>query len=150
LSHSTPILALINGPLIAATATPLVDNQASAASSGDIDVFDLLRFLPCSRPAGSELKYLAELANHQDKGGYRELMSPLADLKLALLSLRETPVTDLSPLRSPTLRDSLRELHPLLESCIQGVSLGYVERFFCPEQRDFNTEMVSKTVLAIP
>ena len=38
-------------------------------------------------------------------------LSPLADQPLELLSLRETAVTDLSPLRSPAVRNALHEIH---------------------------------------
>jgi Leucine-rich repeat (LRR) protein len=62
------------------------------------------KFTDCSIFKGSSVRGL-----DLDRSSVVDL-GPLRDLALETLSLKETKATDLTPLRSPTLRDSLREL----------------------------------------
>ncbi|HZZ26983.1 MAG TPA: hypothetical protein VFE46_03160 [Pirellulales bacterium] len=69
----------------------------------DVRVHDP-KFTDCSIFTGSNVRSV-----DLDSSGVTDL-SPLADLPLKILNLRDTKVTDLSPLRSPVLRDALREI----------------------------------------
>jgi Leucine-rich repeat (LRR) protein len=69
----------------------------------DVTVHDP-NFTDCSIFKGSNVRRL-----DLNQAGVTDL-SPLTNLPLRGLSLGETRVTDLSPLRSPVLRDSMREL----------------------------------------